>query len=265
MAKQLCKVCKKREATCNHYLHWEDKPIKGRHHLIQKKHPKWFKWVCQRCHDKIHGIEAKRGEMRRIIALLTKNQKAKIAIGNQIRSLERLEFKIPEYLEKMIEELTQKEKEYDKEIKALLKSGDYPIWEWLSDIKGISHRLAGKLIAYIDIANTPKPSNLWQFCGYGDPKDRRRKGYKIRHNPELKAFLFQTGDSFIKQKNPYKKVYDETKKKELKKVKTKMHAHRRAMRKMIKAFLLDLYLEWRKIEKLPVSEPYSVAILHGKK
>jgi len=249
-----CIKCKKRPATDEHHKDGDHK----------NNDPKNVRKICVLCHAKIHGIEPKRGEIRRLVALLTKNQKAQFALQNQMRSFSRLEFIVPEYFNEIIDRLKQEEKALDKEIKALLKTGDYPIWEWLEGIKGISHRLGAKLIGYIDIKNTPKPSNLWQFCGYGDPEDRRRKGYKIRHNPELKAFLFQAGESFIKQKNDYKKIYDKTKKKELKRVETKMHAHRRAMRKMIKAFLLDLYLEWRKIEGLEVSKPYSEAIIHKK-
>ena len=66
-------------------------------------------------------------------------------------------------------------------------------------------------------------------------------------------------------RSPYRKIYDLTKKEELKRVKTKGHAHNRAVRKMVKTFLLDLYLNWRKAEGLPISEPYSVAIIHGQK
>ena len=51
---------------------------------------------------------------------------------------------------------------------------------------------------------------------------------------------------------------------ELKRVTSKMHAHRRAMRKMIKVFLLDLYLEWREIEGLEVSLTYAEEEIHGK-
>ena len=260
-----CQKCKEREATCCHYLHWEEKPIKADHRLVAKSHPDWFIDICQTCHDEIHGIEARKGRMARVVKELIKTQKARISINNQIRSLGGNDFMIPDHLNQVVETCEKAEKDYEKQIKVLLEGGDWPIWDWLKGVKGISHKLAGKLIAYIDIFNTPKPSNLWQFCGYGDPEDKLRKGYKIRHNPDLKAFCYQIADSFVKQRtSPYRKVYDETKERELKRVKTKGHAHNRAMRKMIKAFLLDLYLEWRKSEGLPVSKPYAEAIIHGK-
>ncbi len=42
---------------------------------------------------------------------------------------------------------------------------------------------------------------------------------------------------------------------------SKMRRMRQATRYMVKIFLADLWLEWRKIEGLPISDPYSVAKL----
>lgn len=260
-----CQKCKEKEATCLHYLFWEKKPLKVDHQLIYKGHPEWFVHFCQGCHDKEHRIEPKRGKLRRLVVELVRTQKARFAVENIARSLRNLDFKIPRHFEKVAAEFSKAEKGYEKEIKGLLESGDYPVWNWLKEVKGISYKLAGKLLAYIDIFETPKPSNLWQFCGFGDPNDKKRKGYKIRHNPDLKSFCWQIGDSFVKQRTlKYREVYDKTKEKELKRVK-RGHADNRARRMAIKAFLLDLYLNWRKAEGLPVSEPYSVAIIHGVK
>jgi hypothetical protein len=41
----------------------------------------------------------------------------------------------------------------------------------------------------------------------------------------------------------------------------KAHRHRAAMRYMLKMFLKDLYVAWRKIEGLEVREPYAVEYL----
>lgn len=48
--------------------------------------------------------------------------------------------------------------------------------------------------------------------------------------------------------------------------KSKAHRHNAAMRVMVKAFLLEMWTTWRKLENLPVTEPYAVAMLgrrHG--
>jgi len=43
------------------------------------------------------------------------------------------------------------------------------------------------------------------------------------------------------------------------------HINNRARRKMVKQFIADLWVKWRKLEGLPVSEPYAVAILGHQK
>ena len=48
--------------------------------------------------------------------------------------------------------------------------------------------------------------------------------------------------------------------------KSKAHRHNAAMRVMVKAFLLELYKQWRPLEGLPVVPPYAEAVLgrtHG--
>ena len=44
--------------------------------------------------------------------------------------------------------------------------------------------------------------------------------------------------------------------------KSKGHRNNMALRYMIKMFLTDLHREWRALEGLPASEPYSLAKLH---
>lgn len=45
----------------------------------------------------------------------------------------------------------------------------------------------------------------------------------------------------------------------------RLHIHLRALRKMVKRFLADLWAEWRKMEGLPVTDPYPIAILKHQK
>jgi len=46
---------------------------------------------------------------------------------------------------------------------------------------------------------------------------------------------------------------------------TGKHLHNMAKRKMVKRFLVDLWVKWRELEKLPVTEPYVIAQLGHKK
>ncbi len=316
----LCHICKEREITDEHHIGIDKKDEEKRNiHLenLSKEELKIYNQlkriakkkdpevptilICTVCHSKIHGTEVRRGKLRRLVVLLTRSQKARIAIDNQIRSFGRIELIVPEYMIKISEDLHNKEKELEKQIIGLLKSGDYKIYEWLKKVKGIGHLLSAKLISMIDIQKTPSPAHLWSFSGQ-TPDARRKKGVKNKFNPELKMYMFQVGDQFIKHRTPkYRDIYDEEKKKQLElmdnhssegtqrenethvryttppKNKSKlegtqcgnenqchsatppnnlMHAHLRAMRKSVKSFLTDLYVEWRNIEGLEISKPY---------
>jgi len=255
-----CEICKKREATC---IHHKDENRKNNDESN-------LQMLCVICHSKLHGISHKEGELRRQVVLYTKTVKTRNAIESQLRSFSFLELAIPEYLTEIVKELNSNLKLYAKEMGRLLDNGDFKIWNWLKEVKGISTLLGAKLISSINIEKTPNISSLWRYSGQAviDGKaERPTRGRKIGYSPELKAYVWQIGESFIKQKTPiYKKIYDEEKKKQLKIVKTKMHAHNRAKRKAVKIFLSHLWMEWRKVEGLEITEPYVYAILkHSKK
>lgn len=171
-----------------------------------------------------------------------------------------------------------------------------PIYtEWLKGIKGISTRLASILISSYDIYKADTVSKLWSFSGYnpgmvGGYKwnnkekckeltndmirgDKLTKGYCSPFNKHLRTQLFVLADSFIKQRTmPYRQIYDDYKQRlnnqnemlEKDKRLTKNHIHFRAIRKMNKYFLIDLYKNWRKLEGLPVREPYKDEYLNKK-
>lgn len=67
-------------------------------------------------------------------------------------------------------------------------------------------------------------------------------------------------DSFIKQRTPlYREIYDKEKQRQLDNNGiTKLHAHRRAIRKMMKIFISHFWLKWRGAEGLEVSKPYII-------
>lgn len=127
--------------------------------------------------------------------------------------------------------------------------------------------------------------------------EKNKKGKTSTFNRKLKGICYNIADQFIRQQTPgYVDIYYEHKEyqrrehpmaicedcqrpaeKYQKKVKGELvdawrcpvrnkdhkikysdaHIHNRAWRKMVKAFLRDLWLEWRKVEGLPVSEEYA--------
>lgn len=99
-------------------------------------------------------------------------------------------------------------------------------------------------------------------------RDRGVAGYVLPFNKTLKATLYVAADNFIKQQTPYYvDIYYAEKKRqrELHPEKVRVngrtdfsdaHIDNRGRRKMIKEFLKQLWLTWRKAEGLPITEAY---------
>jgi len=161
--------------------------------------------------------------------------------------------------------------------------------------------IGGFLLSYLDPHKARHVSGFWKFVGLHVEDGfavKRQKKKKLGFNPKLRAFMWRIADSLLKQNTPvYRQIYDERKVKEeaklnypnenpekcpfhgdcvkklkekakrigrkMKKPPCKKHIHRRAARYMVKAFLRDLWVEWREMEGLPVSEPYDEEAPHG--
>jgi len=160
---------------------------------------------------------------------------------------------------------------------------EFPIYTaFLEGVKGIGPAMAGVIISEIDITKAKYPSCLWAYCGLDvfNGEGRSRKAEHLREyeytdsNGEIKTKKGITFNPFLKTKlvgvlgasflrageNTYSKIYYDYKNRlenhECHKEKTKGHRHNMAIRYMIKQLLLDLHIEWRKIEGLPVSTSY---------
>lgn len=116
--------------------------------------------------------------------------------------------------------------------------------------------------------------------------DRATKGFVLPFNKGLRtALLGVMGDGFIKSQNHYcMEFYYPTKHRLENSVATVLehpgggkkpvsvrwceakpvHRHRAAIRKMVKMFLADLYVQWRTVEGLPVRPPYQEEYLGHK-
>jgi len=129
-------------------------------------------------------------------------------------------------------------------------------------VRGIGKILAARLVSMIDISRADHVSSLWRYAGYGVDEegkaDRPKKGEKRKDNKRLKVACYVVAISFLKQKPPYTDIYYRAKEyyEASRSEWTKMHIHRAALRKMMKVFLQHLWLRWRLLEGLPISEPY---------
>lgn len=98
---------------------------------------------------------------------------------------------------------------------------------------------------------------------YIDKDGNEAKRMGITFSPLIKTKLLGVlAPCIIKCKGEYSQVYYDWKNRyaadSRHTEKTKGHIHKMAIRKMIKQFLQDLYNVWRKLEGLPVTEPYAV-------
>lgn len=277
MNKLTCERCGKkfkneRDHHC-HYVHFEDKPLKTKlnHAVVAEQHPEWFQNICTKCHAEVHGITYKKQAFKDLVIFRDRAIIIKNALTSQIISFTNNELTIPTLWENEVKLWKDKIKEIEKEIKSEIEANNIPIKDWLLSIKGVSYNTVAKILGYIDIHNTPTISALWRYAGL-DPSVKRTRGMtqadaKKGGNPFLKKEMVGIlGDSFIKQRTtPYRGIYDTEKERQLKVKKvTKNHAHRRAIRKMMKIFLSNLWVEWRKAEGLKVSKPYVQAKLGHK-
>lgn len=158
---------------------------------------------------------------------------------------------------------------------------------WLKEVKGVGPALAGVLISELDPHKAPYPSSFWKYAGLDVAQDGQGRSRKKEHlidaeytdrngeqatrksitfNPFLKTKLTGVlGPSFLRAKSPYADEYYNYKLRlensPAHQEKTKGHRHNMAIRYMIKRFLVDLHVTWRRLEGLPVSEEYSAAKL----
>ena len=164
---------------------------------------------------------------------------------------------------------------------------DFPIYtEFLKDIRGVGPAMAGIIISEIDITKAEYPSSIHKYAGldvvkgegrsrkkhhleestYIDKEGKEQKKMGITFNPFLKTKLIGVlGTSFLRSASEYREHYDNYKNRlenaQAHKEKTKGHRHNMAVRYMVKRFLIDLYVNWRTIEGLPVAKEYSEAKL----
>ena len=188
--------------------------------------------------------------------------------------------------------LERQEKEHFKKLQPMIEA--HPLWvAFLDSVKGIGPAMSGVLLSELDPAKAKYPSSFWAYAGLDvceDGKGRSRRKPHLRtikykdkngedaerdgltFNPFLKTKLMGVlASSFMRSKGAYYDIYKDYKTRlennPKHAEKTKGHRDFMAKRYMIKIFLLDLHVAWRKLEGLPVSVPYAEAKLglrHGK-
>jgi hypothetical protein len=245
--------------------------------------------------DAIKLLDSLKDEYNRITdELITSSARSKVKAiqktGGVITDL--LEFELVGYYIMLLEQ----EETFLKAITNQVK--DFEIWKkHMADVKGCGPLMAAVVISELDPHKAKYISSFWKYAGLDtvlnqdsgeyegrsrkshhleekayidkDGKDATRKG--ITFNPFLKTKLIGVlGSSFLKAGGKYREIYDNYKHRlecrpDLKD-ESKGKRHNMAIRYTVKRFLADLWVAWRQIEGLPVTEDYATAKLgykHG--
>jgi len=170
---------------------------------------------------------------------------------------------------------------------------DFPIWtEFLSGVQGIGPAIAAVIISELNPKEADFAASFWKYAGldvvltegengevvgegrckkashlidveYTTKEGKTATKKSITFNPFLKTKLCGVlGPSFLKQgsRSKYEGVYREYREwldtSDRHREKTKIHKYRMSIRYMVKAFLVDLYIQWRTLEGLPINHPF---------
>lgn len=177
----------------------------------------------------------------------------------------------PIFLKPTLERLEDAEKEAAKIMKAAYRNAvPQEIRDWQKSTVGIGEHLLARLIGVIghpihttvyawegtgserhlvEVGEMDRTvSQLWSYCGHGDPQRKRVKGMTAEDaaalgNPRAKMLAHLLAESCIKQRrSPYRAVYDEARMDYEARDWTDLHRHNAALRKVAKAILKDLWI-----------------------
>lgn len=202
------------------------------------------------------------------------------ATGNRIGALQRnameamgVDLDVTVY-QKQHEALLAMEMVLEKQLKLALKH--HPLGPWVKRTSGVGAKQGARLIAAIGLVayNTleerPRYGHreLWAYCGYV-PGQRRTKGQKSNWSALAKSRAFLCAESCLKAKtSPYNALYYEEKTRQEHAVHdaacpqcgprgkpaqpgsplSKGHQHARALRKVAKKILEDMFLEAKRLQ-----------------
>ena len=190
------------------------------------------------------------------------------------------------------------EREHEEMTKRAVRN--LPLWNsFFKDIPGAGEMIAAYIMCMMDPYNAPRISSFWKYAGLDvviNPETREgvaRKKCKehmvkreyvdkagnvdikdsLTFKPILKSKLIKVlGDSLMRKNSPrYRQIYDYYKHRKNQMLPADMpnrtaRLHAMSIRYMIKQFVADLWVAWRKQEGLPITAPYAEAklgLVHG--
>lgn len=167
----------------------------------------------------------------------------------------------------------------------------HPMWAaFFEGVKGCGPIMAAICLSYLDPYKARHASSFWKYCGLDVvwDEDRQEMRGNGRWYTELREYTAKDGTTkernsltynpFVKSKvvevlvgsflkagdNYYSRIYRDYRNRRAQMGDSPIIQHRRAARYCAKMFLRDMWVVWRELEGLPVSEPYEVAKLGNK-
>lgn len=183
--------------------------------------------------------------------LLDDLERARIANGNRIGALEREHGDAIPELYVIQEGLRHVEHIAELQLKRAWRK--HPLAAWAKTVPGLGEKQAARLIATIgEPGDRPNPAKLRAYCGYGDPRRRRRAGMGEEEarklgNSDAKKRAYLIGAQFVRTlDSPYRALYDQARERYAERGWTPGHEHQAAIRFVVKRFLVDLWREARR-------------------
>lgn len=177
---------------------------------------------------------------------------------------------------KQLEEAENMEKRSKKILEKMIQND--PIYiAFVSKVKGLNVLSMSRLLYYFGHCEKARyPSSLWAYSGY-TPYSKHVKGESSNFNVKCRVEMFKIGKNLVRSNfvadkdgnkvaGRYRSEYDKEKDRQLRLMesdsenapKTKLHADMRAIRKMVKKFLVDYYRVCKTMTNQPMSKIWIV-------
>ena len=178
-------------------------------------------------------------------------RKMRIALGNRLASIPE-DTEEAELLRRLYAAFLDLEQAVGEQLFQQLSRN--ALYRSLTGLRGVGPSLAAELVCRIDLARAPSVRCLWRYAGLGvadGRAERLMRGRKSAFNRKLRAACFVLATSLLRCHSPYAEEYYRTKPIYLCRGWSKAHAHRAAVRRMLKLFLAHLWEYGRRLQGLP--------------